>query len=107
MVEKIAKVRNAHGIHCRPSSVIYKACEGYGGAITLSAKGQTVSFVSIMDLIGLGLFMGDKVVIRVTGQNEEATCAMLVELFQKKFDFPPRVNEDTDSKAAGEFMQNL
>lgn len=90
MVEMTATIHNAQGIHCRPSGVICKACENYNGEIILVAGEAEVRLKSIMDIILLGLFKGDSVVIRVSGENETEMCEKLVELFEKNYDFPPR-----------------
>jgi phosphocarrier protein HPr len=90
MVEMTATIQNAQGIHCRPSGVICKACENYNGEIFLVTGEAEVRLKSIMDIILLGLFKGDSVVIRVSGENETEMCEKLVELFEKNYDFPPR-----------------
>jgi len=90
MVEMTATVQNNQGIHCRPSGVIYKAAENYDGQIILKAKGMEVELNSIMDIIVIGLFKGDSVVISVSGKNENTICKRLVELFEKRYDFPAR-----------------
>jgi phosphotransferase system HPr (HPr) family protein len=90
MVEMTATINNIQGIHCRPSGVIFKACENYDGEIVLTSKGTEVQVTSIMDIIVLGLFKGDSVVIKVSGENEAGMCEKLVELFEQNFDFPPQ-----------------
>ena len=90
MVEMKATIHNAQGIHCRPSGVICKACENYDGEIILVTREAEVQLKSIMDIILLGLFKGDSVVIRVSGKNEIEMCEKLVKLFETNFDFPPR-----------------
>ena len=90
MVEMTATVQNNQGIHCRPSGVIFKASEDFKGEIVLKAKGMEVKLTSIMDIIVMGLFKGDSVLIRVSGKDEDIICRQLVELFEKKYDFPAR-----------------
>ncbi|MBN2536358.1 MAG: HPr family phosphocarrier protein [Spirochaetales bacterium] len=90
MVEMTATITNTQGIHCRPSGVIYKACENYTGEIVLKAGKMKIQLTSIMDIILLGLFRGDSVVIQVSGENEAGMCKQLVELFERNYDFPPR-----------------
>ena len=90
MVEMTARVQNGRGIHCRPSGLIYKSIEHFKGDITLITKDMEVDLHSIMDIIILGLFKNDKVTIRVTGDRENVVCEKLKELFETKFDFPPK-----------------
>jgi len=90
MTEGQATVHNEHGIHCRPSSVIMKAVKGYEGDIRIVAESGETDLRSIYGLLSLGLEKGATVTIQVDGPDEEAVCRQLEELFEKKFDFPPR-----------------
>ena len=89
MVEKVATIQNDHGIHCRPSSVIVKHAAGYNGRIHVVGERGEADLSSVMDLMIMELHKGSQVRIRVTGENEEAKCDELVELFETHFDFPP------------------
>ncbi len=88
MVEKTATIKNAHGIHCRPSAVIVKHVKGYEGSIEVMGEKGTADLTSIMELMMLELFVGSQVKIRVSGPDEEKICDELVELFETHFDFP-------------------
>lgn len=90
MVQRRATVRNAHGIHCRPSAVIIKAMEGYAGKVSIQAASGTTDLRSMLGLLTLGLECGKEVTISVDGPDEAATADKLVELFEHHFDFPPR-----------------
>jgi phosphocarrier protein HPr len=90
MIEMKATVKNANGIHCRPSAVIAKEVMNYAGDIRVIAESGTCDPRSIMALISLGLQEGAQLRIRVTGPNEAAVCRTLVALFEKHYDFPPR-----------------
>lgn len=90
MTTRQATVQNAHGIHCRPSSVIMNAVKGYEGDIQVSAETGNSNLKSIYDLLCLGLQQGQAVTITVDGPDEKAVADKLVELFETHFDFPPR-----------------
>ena len=90
MVEKRAKIRNAHGIHCRPSAVIIKRALDYDGDIFVIGEKGRVKLESIMELMSLELFVDSEIKIQVCGDNEEAVCNEMVELFETHFDFPPQ-----------------
>ena len=92
MKKVTVRVTNPHGIHCRPSGVIYKAIEHYSGTIILKAKGEEVVLNSLMDIISLGIFYNDEVEIEVSGNEEAETCSLLAELFSKKYDFPKKTS---------------
>ena len=90
MVQCRATVRNAHGIHCRPSAVIIKALDGYAGKLRVEAASGVTDLRSMLGLLTLGLECGKEVAITVDGPDEAATAAKLVELFEHHYDFPPR-----------------
>lgn len=90
MVEKTATIKNANGIHCRPSAVIIKEAQDYAGDITVLAESGEADLRSVISLLCLGLSEGAAIKIQVSGPDEEAVCTHLVELFETHFDFPPR-----------------
>ena len=88
MISKHATVRNAYGIHCRPSLLIAQAAKDYPGRIEIvGPSGSTTEPASSLAIIALALVCGAEVTITVDGPDEEAMCDRLVELFQRNFDF--------------------
>jgi phosphotransferase system HPr (HPr) family protein len=85
-----ATVRNAAGIHCRPSAVIVKSLADYEGQVTIEKDGKRSDLRSVISLISLALTEGQQVTVRVKGPDEEAVCRSVVELIETHFDFPPR-----------------
>jgi phosphotransferase system HPr (HPr) family protein len=102
MTEMWATVRNAQGIHCRPSAVILRAVQPYPGEITVSAPAGEARLVSVMQLLGLGLHQGSRVAIRVSGPDEQVVCSELVRLFETHFDFPPQTDDSGPEASPGE-----
>lgn len=89
MTELTATVRNAHGIHVRPSTCIVTEVLAYPGEVRAQAATGEADLRSVLSLLALTLEPGAKVKIRVTGPDEQAVCQRLVELFEKEYDFPP------------------
>jgi len=89
MYQKTVVIRNKAGIHCRPSSVIMFAAEPYAAAheILITGPRGVSKLTSILDLLTMGLQMGESVTISVTGEKEEELCCKLAELFETEFDF--------------------
>lgn len=87
MVERHATIRNAHGIHCRPSALILRHVQSYGGVIHVKGDCGDTDLRSVISLLGLGLSEGQHVEIAVTGPDEEHMADELVELFEREFDF--------------------
>ena len=90
MAERQATVRNEMGIHCRPAAVIMKEVSDCEGDISIRCRDRTTPLRSVMDLLGLGLQCGDELTVRVEGPNEDAACERMADLFETRFDFPPR-----------------
>jgi len=88
MVSQKATVRNEYGIHCRPSALIVQAAREYPGDIRVTGPaGQTESAANLLGLISMAIRCGETVTIEVEGPDEERTCAEMVELFEKEYDF--------------------
>lgn len=85
-----AKVRNAAGIHVRPSGVIYTAFLDTSCEIEISSKGRSTDMKSVVGLIAIGLVRGDVVDVTVSGPDEQDVCSRLVDLLEKQYDFPPK-----------------
>jgi len=90
MTEVTASIHNSKGIHVRPSGVIVNEIATLESEIILEAKGIRVTFLSIMDLLALGLQRGETLKINVNGPDEKHVAARLVELFEREYDFPER-----------------
>lgn len=88
MITATAKVRNAYGIHVRPSALIVKSVQDYAGTVeAVSPKGEKANLKNVLALISLGISGGQEVAIRVSGPDEAETAAALVKLFETHFDF--------------------
>lgn len=90
MITKRVTIKNSAGIHVRPAGEIIKAINGYKDTISLKIDKAETNITSAIDLIALGLQKGDIVDISVSGPNEKELSSILVSLFEKKFDFPPK-----------------
>ena len=90
MTSGTATIRNAHGIHCRPSAEIVKFAKVYDGDIQVSGNGQESNLKSVISLVGMGLEPGAHVAIEVDGPDEVNMLESLISMFEKHFDFPER-----------------
>ena len=96
MIRTTATVRNEAGIHCRPSAVIIKEASSLVSSILVVAASGESDLRSITDLLALGLGPGEKVEITTDGPDEVLAAARLQELFERRFDFPPRAPGESD-----------
>ena len=90
MIRITATVRNEAGIHCRPSAVIIKEASTLLSKIRVVAATGESDLRSITDLLALGLAPDEQVEITTDGPDEVLAAARLQELFERRFDFPPR-----------------
>ncbi len=88
MMEMNAVIKNAHGIHLRPSNVIVRRVAEYSGEVRVTSPNGESNLRSIMELLTLSLEHGTEITICVSGLDEAAVCQDLVDLFQTEFDFP-------------------
>ena len=92
MQERLVRIRNKAGIHCRPSGVILNAVnqEFPDHRFTIvTPSGETV-LDSMLALISLGLACGSEALLRVDGPDEERAVKRIGDLLEYEFDFPPR-----------------
>ena len=92
MQERLIRVRNKAGIHCRPSGVILNAVnqEFPDDRFTVVTAGGETVLDSMLALISLGLVCGAEALLRVEGPDEERAVKRIGDLFEYEFDFPPR-----------------
>lgn len=93
MIERAAIIRNGQGIHCRPSAKIVTEASRHACRIRVLADAGEADLHSLLALVSLGLQEGTLIRIQVTGGDEEAVCAKMVELFETQFDFPPMTED--------------
>ena len=88
MFSRKATVRNEYGIHCRPSAIIVQAVREYPGDVRVTGpSGQTENAANLLGLISMAIRCGETVTIEVEGPDAEQTCAKIVGLFEKNYDF--------------------
>ena len=71
-------IKDALGIHARPSGLLAKKAKSYADtAVTITANGKTVNLGQLMKLMALGVKQGTEVTITCDGANEEEAAAGL------------------------------
>lgn len=84
MVEKEATVVPEAGLHARPAAKFVKEAKGYSSEIVVVKDGTEANAKSSLRLMTLGAKHGDKVMIRATGEDEEAAVDALVALLSEE-----------------------
>jgi len=85
MTEKTVEVTNSLGIHARPASMIVQAAMKFKADITLEKDGATADAKSIMSVMMLAAGNQSRIVIRASGDDEQAAVDAVANLFAIKF----------------------
>ena len=80
MVEREVVVVPEAGLHARPAARFVKEAKRYSSEIVVVKDGTEANAKSSLRLMTLGAHQGDKLVIRATGDDEEAAVEALAEL---------------------------
>ena len=81
MPKAYLKIDNQQGLHARAAAKFVKIASNYDIEVTISKDGQTVSGISIMDLLMLAAMPGDKIVLETTGLKTLST--LIKKLFEE------------------------
>lgn len=80
MVEREVVVVPEAGLHARPAARFVKEAKRFSSDIVVVKDGHEANAKSSLRLMTLGAHKGDKLVIRATGEDEEAAVEALAEL---------------------------
>ena len=85
MIQSEIEVLNKLGVHARVASKLVKAASKYQSEITLAHGDQSASVKSIMGLMMLAATHGSKLLLTVSGDDEEVAHKAICDLFLKRF----------------------
>lgn len=85
MTTRTCTIKNATGIHTRPSRhFVDTATEKYPDCEIVVTKGEkTINGKSVLKMLTLGAKYGEEVVVSASGRDEEAAVAELGDIFEK------------------------
>lgn len=78
-------VRNAKGLHTRPSTELVKCAILYNSDITLKCNDLKVSAKSLLGILTLAAAEGTLVEVRATGEDAKEAVEALIQLAAKHF----------------------
>lgn len=88
MVERTVTVQNINGIHCRPSTHIFKEAVKYSSSLTAyTTKGSKANLKSMIQIISLALHKGDSVTVEADGVDETEALNAMARVFQAIYDY--------------------
>jgi phosphocarrier protein len=86
MLEREITITNRLGLHARASAKLVQALHGFQAATVIAYRGKEINAKSIMGVMMLAAGVGAKIHLRTDGPDEEAAMAVMVDLFERKFD---------------------
>ena len=86
MIEREVMITNKLGLHARASAKLVQLLQGYKCNAFLTFRGREVNAKSIMGVMMLAAGVGNPILLRAEGEDEEAAMNALVDLFVRKFD---------------------
>ena len=82
MLEKEVTLTNEVGLHARPAAVFAKAAGGFSSEITVVKESGEANAKSILSVLKLDVRKGDRITLRVHGEDEGAALDDLVSLIE-------------------------
>lgn len=76
-------IKDETGIHARPAGLLSKLAKGTKSECILQVGEKRVNLQKLMQLMGLGIKMGDEVEVTVSGEDEEEACKKLQSFFEE------------------------
>lgn len=83
--EHTVTISNQRGLHARASSKFVTLVSELGIEVEVSRDGQSVAGSSILDLMMLGVAMGDRITISAKGDGAKHAVEQLATLVESKF----------------------
>jgi phosphocarrier protein HPr len=80
--ERSVILPNPSGLHARPAKVFAKAAAAATADVTVTKDGREVNAKSVLSVLTLDCHHGDEIVIRIEGEDAEATLDELVRLVE-------------------------
>jgi phosphocarrier protein HPr len=86
MLDKTVIIRNKLGLHARAAVKFVNLSNRFGSSIKIVKDGAEIDGKSILGILTLAATQGTSIRLLVSGQDEEAAMAALVELIGNRFD---------------------
>ncbi|MCX6571645.1 MAG: HPr family phosphocarrier protein [Candidatus Aminicenantes bacterium] len=86
MLDKTVIIRNKLGLHARAAVKFVNLANRFGSSIKIVKDGDEIDGKSILGILTLAATQGTSIRLLVSGKDEEAAMAALVELIGNRFD---------------------
>lgn len=85
MIEKELIIKNKTGLHARPAAVFVETADKYQAEVELIFEGINVNAKSIIGVLSLGIGKGDKILLKISGEEEKEAADALTVVVNNKF----------------------
>ncbi|MFW5982082.1 MAG: HPr family phosphocarrier protein [Halanaerobiaceae bacterium] len=85
MIEKEIVIKNETGLHARPAAIFVETADRFSSEVELEFDGIVINAKSIIGVLSLGIGKGDKVLLRIDGNDELEAMDKLLEMVENKF----------------------
>ncbi len=86
MLDKTVTIRNKLGLHARAAVKFVNVANRFGSSVKIVKDGDEIDGKSILGILTLAATQGTSIRLIVSGKDEEAAMAALVELIGNRFD---------------------
>ena len=86
MLDKTVTIRNKLGLHARAAVKFVNLSNRFGSSVRIVKDGDEIDGKSILGILTLAATQGTSIRLIVSGKDEEAAMAALVELIGNRFD---------------------
>ncbi|HKT66808.1 MAG TPA: HPr family phosphocarrier protein [Burkholderia sp.] len=86
MLQQETTIVNKLGLHARASAKLTQLAGNFQSEVWMTRNGRKINAKSIMGVMMLAAGVGQTIVIRTDGADEESALAAMADLFERKFD---------------------
>jgi phosphocarrier protein len=86
MLDRSVAIRNKLGLHARAAVKFVNLANRFGASVKIVKGGDEIDGKSILGILTLAATQGTTIRLVVSGKDEEAAMAALVELIANRFD---------------------
>ena len=86
MLDKTVTIRNKLGLHARAAVKFVNLANRFGASVKIVKDGDEIDGKSILGILTLAATQGTAIRLLVSGKDEDAAMAALVELIGNRFD---------------------
>ena len=76
------RIMKASGLHARPAANLMKAAKKYKSDVRVDKNGEPHNAKSLVDILSLGVNMGDEITLTCEGEDEEEAASYLKQFLE-------------------------